>query len=227
MTATLPPSWKAVLGDETGKPYFRKLMAFVEQERRNKQVFPTNEDLFAALRFTDYEDVKVVILGQDPYHGDGQAHGLCFSVKPPAKAPPSLKNIFKELQTDVGCTPPDNGDLTPWARQGVLLLNAVLTVAAHQPNSHKNMGWETFSDTVIKKVNEKASPVVFCLWGNYACKKANLIDTTRHIVIEGAHPSPLSARKFFSSKPFSAINRALVSTGQSPIDWQLPILDSA
>ncbi len=222
MSATLPPSWKAVLGDETGKPYFRNLMAFVEQERKSRQIFPSDEDLFAALRLTAYEDVKVVILGQDPYHDDGQAHGLCFSVKPPAKAPPSLKNIFKELHADLGCTAPDNGDLTPWTRQGVLLLNAVLTVAAHQPNSHKDRGWETFSDAVIGKVNEKTTPVVFCLWGSYARKKAKLVDTARHVVIEGAHPSPLSARKFFSSKPFSAINRALVTTGQSPIDWQLP-----
>ena len=149
---------------------------------------------------------------------------LCFSVKPPTKPPPSLRNIYKELETDVGCSMPDNGDLTPWARQGVLLLNAVLTVAAHEPNSHKGKGWETFSNAVIMKVNEKTSRVVFCLWGDYARKKAPLVDTARHVVIEGAHPSPLSARKFFGSKPFSAINQALAAAGKAPIDWQLPNL---
>ncbi len=223
MSATLPPSWKAVLGDETGKPYFRNLMAFLEQERKSRQIFPSDEDLFAALRLTAYEDVKVVILGQDPYHDDGQAHGLCFSVKPPAKAPPSLKNIFKELHADLGCTAPDNGDLTPWTRQGVLLLNAVLTVAAHQPNSHKDRGWETFSDAVIGKVNEKTTPVVFCLWGSYARKKKALITGAQHVVIESAHPSPLSAHNgFFGSRPFSRANAALEAAGREPIDWQIP-----
>jgi len=221
--STLPPSWNTVLGDETAKPYFRDLMAFVAAERKTRQIFPADEDLFAALRLTAYDDVKVVILGQDPYHDVGQAHGLCFSVKPPTKAPPSLRNIFKELETDVGCATPGSGDLTPWARQGVLLLNSVLTVVAHQPNSHKDRGWETFSDAVIRKVNEKTSPVVFCLWGAYARKKAKLVDTARHVVVEGAHPSPLSAKKFLGSRPFSAINRALVSAGRTPVDWQLPV----
>jgi len=203
MPSVLPPSWNAVLADETGKPYFRDLMTFVARERQTRQIFPSDEDLFAAMRLTAYEDVKVVILGQDPYHDTGQAHGLCFSVKPPVKAPPSLRNIFKELKTDLGCTLPAHGDLTPWARQGVLLLNAVLTVVAHHPNSHKGRGWETFTDAVIRKINEKTQPVVFCLWGSYARRKAGLIDTARHFVVEGAHPSPLSARKFFGSRPFS------------------------
>jgi uracil-DNA glycosylase len=197
-------------------------MAFVAKERESRQIFPSDEDLFAALRLTAYDDVKVVILGQDPYHDDGQAHGLCFSVKPPTPPPPSLKNIYRELATDLGCAVPDNGDLTPWARQGVLLLNAVLTVVAHQPNSHKDRGWETFSDAVIRKVNEKDSRVVFCLWGAYARRKASLVDTSRHVVVEGAHPSPLSAKKFLGSKPFSAINQALVAAGKSPVSWQLP-----
>jgi uracil-DNA glycosylase len=222
MSATVPPSWQTVLGDETAKPYFRDLIAFVATERQAKQVFPKDEDLFAALQLTPYDDVNVVILGQDPYHDVGQAHGLCFSVKPPTEPPPSLRNIFKELETDLGCTMPATGDLTPWARQGVLLLNAVLTVVAHKPNSHKGKGWETFSDAVIRKVNEKTTRVVFCLWGGYARKKAKLVDTSRHVVVEGAHPSPLSAKQFLGSRPFSAINRALVAEGKAPIEWQLP-----
>ena len=220
----LPASWNSVLGDELDKPYFKSLADFLAKERAKKQVFPPDDDVFTAFHLTPFDDVRVLLLGQDPYHDDGQAHGLCFSVKPPTKPPPSLRNIFRELGTDVGCTVPDNGDLTPWAKQGVLLLNAVLTVVAHTPNSHKDKGWETFSNAVIRKVNDKASRVVFCLWGDYARKKAPLIDTSRHVVIEGAHPSPLSAKKFFGSRPFSAVNQALASAGKSPIDWQLPNL---
>ena len=219
--ACLPASWRAVLSDEEKKPYFAKLMAFVQEERAHKQVFPPADDVFAAFTLTPYDDVKVLVLGQDPYHDDGQAHGLCFSVRSGTKLPPSLRNIFKELQADLGCTLPPSGDLTPWAKQGVLLLNAVLTVVGHKPASHKDQGWETFTDAVIAAVNQKATPVVFCLWGAYARKKASLIDTSRHIVIEGAHPSPLSAKKFLGSRPFSAINQGLVATGQTPIDWQL------
>jgi uracil-DNA glycosylase len=177
--------------------------------------------VFNALATTPYENVRVLLLGQDPYHDDGQAHGLCFSVKPPTKPPPSLKNIYKELADDVGFTAPAHGDLTQWAQRGVLLLNAVLTVVAHEPNSHKDKGWETFTDAVIKAVNAKATPVVFCLWGNYAKKKAVLVDKSKHVVIEGAHPSPLSVKKFMGSKPFSQINSALTARGQKPIDWAL------
>jgi uracil-DNA glycosylase len=220
----LPPSWRAVLGAELDKPYFRELAAFLEKERRTRSIFPPEADVFNALRLTPYEDVKVLLLGQDPYHDDGQAHGLCFSVKPPTPPPPSLKNIFRELRDDLGGAIADHGDLSAWARQGVLLLNAVLTVAAHEPNSHKGRGWETFTDAVIERVNARAKPVVFCLWGTWARKKGALVDRTRHVVIEGAHPSPLSAKAFFGSRPFSKINAALVASGQKPIEWPLPPL---
>ena len=181
--------------------------------------------MFTALRLTPYLEVAVVILGQDPYHDDNQAHGLAFSVRPGLTPPPSLKNIFKELKTDVGFRIPNNGYLAPWAEQGVLLLNAVLTVRAHEPNSHKNHGWEKFTDAVLRAVSQKADPVVFVLWGAYARQKAELIDTSRHIIIESAHPSPLSARSgFFGSKPFSKINAALREAGKKPVEWQLPDL---
>ena len=217
----LPAGWSGVLAGETDKPYCKDLAAFVAAERASKQIFPPAEHVFTALELTAYDDVRVLLLGQDPYHDDGQAHGLCFSVKPPTRPPPSLKNIFKELADDLGCRPPDHGDLTAWAKQGVLLLNAVLTVVAHDANSHQDKGWEQLTDAVIKKLNDKRSPVVFCLWGAYARKKAALIDTSRHVVIEGAHPSPLSVTKFLGSKPFSKINAALTSSGTAPIDWQL------
>jgi uracil-DNA glycosylase len=219
---TLPASWRSVLADEFQKSYFQQLEKFVDGERAAHTVFPPEPDVFNALKFTPYDDMKVLLLGQDPYHDDGQAHGLCFSVRPGIKAPPSLVNMFKELKDDLGCRIPNNGCLEPWARQGVLLLNAVLTVVAHKPNSHKGKGWETFSDAVIRKVNEKTTRVVFCLWGGYARKKAKLVDTSRHVVVEGAHPSPLSAKQFLGSRPFSAINRALVAEGKAPIEWQLP-----
>lgn len=221
----IPASWQSVLADETKKPYYADLSRFVTEERREHQVFPAREDVFSALALTPYEDVNVVLLGQDPYHDDGQAHGLCFSVKPGITPPPSLVNMYKELKTDVGFRVPNNGYLVPWAKQGVLLLNAVLTVRAHSPNSHKNHGWETFTDAVLKKVSEKRDPVVFVLWGAYAQKKAKLIDTSRHVVLTAAHPSPLSARAgFFGSKQFSAINEALKKLGKPQIDWQLPDL---
>jgi uracil-DNA glycosylase len=219
----LPASWQPVLAGEIAKPYFAALEAFVAQERASHDVFPPADEVFSALALTPYDDVRVLLLGQDPYHDDGQAHGLCFSVRPGVKPPPSLVNMYKELQTDVGFRIPNNGFLEPWARQGVLMLNAVLTVRAHTPNSHKDKGWETFTDAVLRKVNEKTSPVVFVLWGGYAQKKAKLIDTARHTVIQSAHPSPLSARNgFFGSRPFSKINEALGRTGTPPIDWQLP-----
>jgi len=222
-TMLVPDSWQAVLGEETEKPYFTRLREFVEAERAAHQVFPPADDVFAALRLTPYERARVLILGQDPYHDDNQAHGLAFSVRPGIKPPPSLVNMFKELHDDVGARIPNNGYLVPWAEQGVLLLNAVLTVRAHEPNSHKGKGWETFTDAVIRVVNAKDGPVVFVLWGGYAQKKLALIDAARHTVIQSAHPSPLSARNgFFGSRPFSAINAALTARGALPIDWQIP-----
>ncbi len=217
----LAPSWNAVVGAELQKPYFRALEDFLAGERHVKQVFPAEEDVFAALQLTPFPAVKVVLLGQDPYHDDGQAHGLCFSVKPPASPPPSLRNIFKELHDDIGCEIPAHGDLTEWAKRGVLLLNTVLTVEAHAPGSHQGRGWEIFTDAVIASLNVRRAPVVFCLWGAHARKKAALVDRSRHAVIEGAHPSPLSVKKFRGSRPFSQINEALTRLGHTPIDWQL------
>ncbi len=215
-------SWQSVLIEETRKPYFNALQQFVTQARTQNRVFPPAAEVFSALDLTPYAQVKVLILGQDPYHDDGQAHGLCFSVRPGVAIPPSLMNIFKELQSDLGCTLPNNGYLVPWAQQGVLLLNAVLTVQAHQANSHKDQGWETFTDAVIQAVNAKTERVVFVLWGAYARKKISLIDQTRHLVIESPHPSPLSAhRGFFGSRPFSKINAALREAGKPAIDWQI------
>ncbi len=219
----LPASWRRVLGDETGEAYFEKLRAFLDEERRQHTVFPPEDEVFTALELTPYDDVRVVILGQDPYHDDNQAHGLAFSVRPGVMPPPSLANIFKELGTDVGCARPKTGSLVPWARQGVLLLNAVLTVRAHEPNSHKNRGWERFTDAVIRKVSERETPTVFVLWGGFAKKKLGLIDESRHGVIISAHPSPLSARSgFFKSRPFSKINELLKEAGRPEIDWCLP-----
>ncbi len=225
MQIHLPGSWHSLLADELNKPYFHKLEQFVDQERQHYTIYPPEPEVFSALEITPYERVNVLLLGQDPYHDDNQAHGLCFSVRPGIKPPPSLVNIFIELHNDVGCRIPNNGYLVPWAKQGILMLNAVLTVRAHSPNSHKGKGWETFTDTIIRKVNEKDSPVVFVLWGNYAQKKLNLIDTNRHVIVQSAHPSPLSAKNgFFGSKPFSAINRALRDAGKPEIDWQIPDL---
>lgn len=225
MEKNLPASWKERLAGEFEKPYFAKLAQFVDAERQTHAVFPPAKEVFSAFQLTPYENVNVFLLGQDPYHDDNQAHGLCFSVRPGIKPPPSLVNMFKELQSDVGLGIPNNGYLVPWAEQGMLMLNAVLTVRAHTPNSHKGQGWEIFTDEVIRQVNAKGSPVVFVLWGGYAQKKLNLIDTTLHTVIQSAHPSPLSARNgFFGSKPFSAINRALEANSKPPINWQLPNL---
>ncbi len=221
----LPESWQGALGDELQKPYFEKLRDFVDAERASQTIFPPEDKVFGALEATPYESVKVFLLGQDPYHGPGQAHGLSFSVLPGNTKPPSLINIFKELHDDLGCKVPNNGYLMPWAQQGVLLLNAVLTVRAHQANSHKGKGWEKFTDAVLKAVNEKQERVVFVLWGGYARKKVPLIDTSRHVIVESAHPSPLSAHTgFFGSKPFSQINAALREAGQGEIDWQIPNL---
>jgi len=214
--------WNPILKAELAQPYWADLQAFVAQERANHAVYPTPDEVFAALHLTPYADVKVLVLGQDPYHGPGQAHGLCFSVKPGVDPPPSLKNIFKEMESDLGLPPPAGGYLEPWARQGVLLLNASLTVRARSAGSHQGKGWETFTDAVIRAVNDKTETVVFILWGAFARKKKALIDTSRHVVIESAHPSPLSASNgFFGSRPFSGANEALVAAGREPVDWSL------
>jgi uracil-DNA glycosylase len=213
----LPAGWPS-LEPETTKPYFKELRAFLNEDSAEHEIFPPARDVFHALQLTPLRSVRVLILGQDPYPGPGQAHGLAFSVRPGVKPPASLRNMFKELKSDVGIDTPTTGSLESWARQGVLLLNAVLTVRAGEPNSHRNRGWETFTDEVIRLVNRKKSRVVFVLWGAYAQKKAPLIDTSRHIIIKAAHPSPLSARSgFFGSKPYSSINKALGKT----IRWEL------
>ncbi|NBD10567.1 uracil-DNA glycosylase [Corallococcus silvisoli] len=219
----LPEDWKQVLHDAIHAPSFKALETFVREERKEHTVFPSEEDLFSAFRLTPYADVRVLLLGQDPYHGPGQAHGLAFSVQPGVPPPPSLVNMFKELQSDVGAPKPRDGSLIPWAKQGVLLLNTVLTVRQATPNSHAKHGWEHFTDAVIRAVSARPDPVVFLLWGKPAQKKTALIDSKRHIVLEGVHPSPLSASKgFFGSKPFSTTNAALEKHGQRPIDWALP-----
>ncbi len=222
----IPESWLPVLGEEQNKPYYQELYRFVGEERRKYTVYPPGPDVFNALLFTPYEKVRVMIIGQDPYHEPGQAHGMAFSVRPGVPPPPSLLNIFKELHEDVGFRIPNHGCLVPWAEQGVLLLNAVLTVRAHQANSHQGKGWEIFTDTVIRAVNQKETPVVFLLWGSYAQRKAELIDS-RHILLKAPHPSPLSAsRGFFGCRHFSKTNAALLAAGQPPIDWQLADLTS-
>jgi uracil-DNA glycosylase len=214
--------WNPILRDEFAKPYWSELQDFVYAERTQHEVYPPHDDVFAALHLTPYADVKVLILGQDPYHGPGQAHGLCFSVRPGVPVPPSLVNIYKELESDLAITPPDHGNLEPWARQGVLLLNASLTVRAHQAASHQGKGWETFTDEVIRAVNDKTDRVVFMLWGAAARRKKAFVDTSRHVIIESPHPSPLSAhRGFLGSRPFSRANEALIAAGREPVDWRL------
>ncbi len=220
----LPESWRAALAGEFSRSYFLQLQAFLAEERLRHQVFPPEADVFNAFRYTPYDEVKILLLGQDPYHDVGQAHGLCFSVRPGVRKPPSLVNMLKELKDDLGCEIPNNGDLVPWAEQGVMLLNAVLTVRAHEANSHKNHGWETFTDAVIRALNDRKDPVVFVFWGAYAQKKGKLVDPSRHPVLTAAHPSPLSAARFFGSRPFSKINSELEKLGKTPIDWQLPNL---
>lgn len=224
MPSMLPESWQDALGEELDKPYFKQLTEFVEAERSAYQVYPPRDEVFAALAATPFDQVKVLILGQDPYHGPGQGHGLCFSVRPGVKPPPSLRNVFKEMKDELGHPVPDNGFLMPWAEQGVLLLNAVLTVRKGEANSHKGKGWEKFTDAVIKAVAGRRDPAVFVLWGNYAKKKLPLIDTGRHTVVQGAHPSPLSAKLFFGSRPFTRMNDAITAQGHDPIDWRLPQL---
>lgn len=223
MAADLPPSWRNALRDAIDQHSYRSLQACVAAERRLHTVFPAEEEVFAALALTPYEQVNVLLLGQDPYHDHDQAHGLCFSVRSGIKPPPSLMNIFKELRDDVGFRLPRDGCLIPWATQGILLLNAVLTVRAHEANSHKGKGWEELTDALIGAVSARREPVVFVLWGGYAQRKLALIDTDRHPVIQSAHPSPLSARRgFFGSRPFSRINEFLRENGKPEILWQLP-----
>ena len=215
--------WNPVLRGEFAKPYWSELQQFVATERGRATVCPAHDEVFAALHLTPFAAVKAVILGQDPYHGPNQAHGLCFSVRPGVPPPPSLQNIFKELEADLGIPPPSHGCLDSWARQGVLLLNASLTVRAGKAASHQGKGWEVFTDEVLRAVNTKPERVVFILWGASARKKKALIDTSRHVITESSHPSPLSASNgFFGSRPFSRANAALVEAGREPIDWSLP-----
>ncbi len=214
--------WDEVLKVVFNSPGFKKFYHIVEEEYQNKTIFPPKDYIFNALKLTPYEKVKVVIVGQDPYHGVGEAHGLSFSVQKGIKVPPSLKNIYKELENDLGITPPDNGDLTKWALQGVLLLNAVLTVEKDKPASHRNLGWERLTDYIIKTLNAKEEPVVFILWGNFAKEKKAFITNPKHYVITSAHPSPFSANNgFFGSKPFSQTNNFLIKNHLAPINWDL------
>ena len=215
-------SWDTILQDEFKKDYYLKLREFLKYEYSHYHVYPNMYDIFNALKYTDYNDVRAVILGQDPYHGPGQAHGLCFSVKKGVVPPPSLKNIFKELYEDLGVVPPQSAELIPWTKQGVLLLNTVLTVRQGQANSHKGKGWEQLTDSIIKKLNEREKPIAFILWGGNARSKSGLITNPKHGIFQCAHPSPLSAfNGFFGCRHFSKVNNFLVQNGMEPIDWSL------
>ena len=214
--------WDEILKDEMNKDYFKELINFVNNEYKTKTIYPKKCDIFNAFRFTSYKDVKVVILGQDPYHGEGEAHGMCFSVNPGVKVPPSLQNIFKELHRDLGCKIPNNGYLLKWARQGVLMLNSVLTVQKDKPASHQGKGWEIFTDRIIEEINNKNTPVVFLLWGNFAKQKASLITNEKHLVLTSSHPSPFSVRYGFDGcSHFSKTNKFLIQNNMTPIDWQI------
>jgi uracil-DNA glycosylase len=222
MSVILKNDWNSLLQEEFSKDYYLKLRKFLIEEYKTKTIYPNMNDIFNALHYTAYKDVKVVILGQDPYHGPNQAHGLSFSVKPGVQTPPSLKNIYKELNKDLGCYIPNNGYLKKWADQGVLLLNTVLTVRAGEANSHKGKGWEIFTDKIISLLNEREDPIVFILWGNNAISKESIITNPWHYIIKSVHPSPLSAsRGFFGSNPFSKTNKFLISLEKDPIDWQI------
>lgn len=225
MMSHLTNDWAIMLGSEFEEPYFHAMQQFLDEEYTTQIIFPEQSEIYSALHLTSYANTKVVILGQDPYHGRGQAHGLSFSVKPGIPTPPSLQNMYKELQSDLGCYIPDNGYLKAWAEQGVLLLNTVLTVRADMPNSHKGKGWERFTDKIITTLSDREKPIIFVLWGSHAQTKQRLIDTTRHAIIKSVHPSPLSSyRGFFGSKPFSQANAYLRDFGSSEIDWQIPNL---
>lgn len=221
----MPPlsgTWAQALKSEFHKPYYKELFEIVGREYQTHQIFPPTDDVFNAFHLTPLDQVKVVILGQDPYHGDGQAHGLCFSVKPEVETPPSLVNIYKELEADLGCYIPNNGYLIKWAKQGVLMLNTVLTVRAHQANSHRGIGWEQFTDAAIQVLAEQDRPMVFILWGKPAQMKKSMLHNPKHLILEAPHPSPLAAyRGFFGSRPFSKTNQYLEESGQEPIDWQI------
>ncbi len=222
MIKDLPCNWFDMIKHEFNKDYFMKIETFVDDERKKFDVFPPEIEVFSAFKFVDYDKVKIVIIGQDPYHDYNQAHGLCFSVKPGVKIPPSLRNIYKELQSDLGCYIPNHGCLESWARQGVLMINAVMTVRAHNAASHSKIGWQIFTDKVIEVLSDREEPVIFLLWGNYARNKKSLIDQSKHLIVESAHPSPLSAsRGFMGSKPFSKINKLLSYKGLEPINWQI------
>ena len=219
-------TWTPWLKNEFEQPYFKALAAFIHEEYETQRIYPPKVQVFSAFETVDYPDVKVVILGQDPYHQYGQAHGMCFSVNPGVRIPPSLQNIYKELQDEMGCYIPDNGYLMPWARQGVFLLNTILTVRDSRPLSHKDKGWEIFTDRTIAKINEKEDPVVFLLWGRNAREKARMIDRSRHLVLEAAHPSPLSAYNgFFGCGHFVKANRFLEERGRGSVQWQIPNLN--
>ena len=221
----MPPisnDWAKYLKPEYGKPYYKELYLKINEEYRTHKIFPPAEDIFNAFHLTPLHNVKAVILGQDPYHNDGQAHGLCFSVKPDVEIPPSLVNIYQELHDDLGCYIPNNGYLTKWAEQGVLMLNTVLTVRAHQANSHRGIGWEEFTNAAIRILNEQDRPIVFILWGRPAQMKEKMLNNPNHLILKAPHPSPLSAyRGFFGSKPFSKTNQFLEEHGIEPIDWQI------
>ena len=220
--AAISNDWLEPLSIEFSKEYYRKLHHKVVEEYNSTRIFPNADDIFNAFHLTPLHEVKVVIIGQDPYHNVGQAHGLCFSVKPEVEIPPSLENIYKELEEDLGCYIPNNGYLVKWAEQGVLLLNTVLTVRAHQPNSHRGIGWEEFTDAAIRAVNEQDRPIVYMLWGKPAQSKKIMLNNPKHLILEAPHPSPLSAyRGFFGCKHFSKANDFLVQNGLSPIDWQI------
>jgi uracil-DNA glycosylase len=224
---SLDSEWNTLLEDEFDKDYFKRLADFLEEEYENKTVYPEKKDIFNALHKTEYHKVKAVIIGQDPYHGPEQAHGMSFSVKPGVPIPPSLRNIYKELKADIGCEIPNHGYLVKWAEEGVLLLNTVLTVRRGEAHSHKCKGWEMFTDRIISLLNEREQPIVFILWGRPAQSKQSLIDDKKHLIITGVHPSPLSAsRGFFGSNPFSKANQFLRALGENEIDWELPPYDS-
>ena len=223
MAVSIKNDWDKILEPEFEKQYYLQLRRKLTEEYRTQKIFPSMYDIFNALRYSSYESTKAVILGQDPYHNDGQAHGLSFSVQKGTDIPPSLKNIYKELHSDLGIVIPGHGDLSSWAKQGVLLLNSILTVRAHKAASHKNIGWETFTDSIISLLNEREDPAVFVLWGAFAQSKSRFITNPAHLIISSPHPSPLSAsRGFFGSRPFSRTNTFLQSCGRSPIDWSLP-----